>query len=413
MSVTILDIRMAGIDYQLAGVAIREIFSFTKASLAEALEQIKKEYPDLGCVILSTCNRTEIWLHGGDIAPFGLLCRLKGVEEDAYRSFFQHRQGKEAVHYLMELACGLRSQIFGEDQILTQVKQAIGFSRAYQSADTVLEVLFRDAVTAAKRVKTDLRLTAVNRSMAVGTLELLEEKLGTLENKKCMVIGNGEMGRLAAAELRSRGCQVLMTLRQYKGRDAIIPAGCRAIPYEERMAYLPQMDIVLSATSSPHYTIKKEAVEELLLPNPVTIVDLAVPRDVDPGLKDYHQLSVYDVDDLGGALREEDVVQTQKARELLAEYEGEFSHWYDFREWVPLVQHIGEVTGQEVAWRSQKAIRELEVPQETGKILSQAVSVATQKSVAKLLYGLREYLDAQQLKICMEGLRRSLEEDGE
>ena len=353
MSVTILDIRMAGIDYQLAGVAIREIFSFTKASLAEALEQIKKEYPDLGCVILSTCNRTEIWLHGGDISPFGLLCRLKGVEEDAYRSFFQHRQGKEAVHYLMELACGLRSQIFGEDQILTQVKQAIGFSRAYQSADTVLEVLFRDAVTAAKRVKTDLRLTAVNRSMAVGTLELLEEKLGTLENKKCMVIGNGEMGRLAAAELRSRGCQVLMTLRQYKGRDAIIPAGCRAIPYEERMAYLPQMDIVLSATSSPHYTIKKEAVEELLLPNPVTIVDLAVPRDVDPGLKDYHPLSVYDVDDLGGALREEDVVQTQKARELLAEYEGEFSHWYDFREWVPLVQHIGEVTGQEVAWRSQ------------------------------------------------------------
>ncbi len=107
------------------------------------------------------------------------------------------------------------------------------------------------------------------------------------------------------------------------------------------------------------------------------------------------------------------MVQTQKARELLAEYEGEFYHWYDFREWVPLVQHIGEVTGQEVAWRSQKAIRELEVPQETGKILSQAVSVAAQKSVAKLLYGLREYLDAQQLKICMEGLRRSLEEDGE
>ncbi|MGI5958470.1 MAG: glutamyl-tRNA reductase [Massiliimalia sp.] len=402
-----MEIRMAGIDHSKAGLEYREIFSFTKSALAAALKQIKSEYPSMGCVILSTCNRTEIWLSGGEVSPLELLCRVKQVESGQYQEYFRCREGEEAVHYLMELACGLKSQIFGEDQILTQIKDAIAFARECKSADTVLEILFRDAVTAAKKVKSSVRLTAVNRSMAVGTIELLEQKMGSLRGKQCMVIGNGEMGRLAASALVEQGCHVVMTLRQYKTRDAVIPAGCRVVDYEERIQKLPQMDIVLSATLSPHYTVKQEDLENVELAHKVVLVDLAVPRDIDPKLKQHPMLQVYDVDSLGGSLRQEDLAQIEKAKELLREYETEFENWYYFREWIPMVQKIGKQTAEDVVWRSQKQIKKLPLTgEETGK-LAGSIGASTQKSVSKLLYGLREYLDKDQFESCMRALEKA------
>lgn len=402
-----MEIRMAGIDHSKAGLEYREIFSFTKSGLSAALRQIKAEYPQMGCVILSTCNRTELWLSGGEVSPLELLCREKGVCPEQYQTYFQCREGEEAVHYLMELACGLKSQIFGEDQILTQIKDAISLARENHSADTVLEILFRDAVTAAKKVKSSVRLTAVNRSMAVGTVELLREEMGTLEGKRCMVIGNGEMGRLAASALVEQGCRVVMTLRQYKTRDAVIPAGCRVIDYEDRMEKLPQMDLVVSATLSPHYTVKSEDVSKLEFSHQVVLVDLAVPRDIDPKLKGHPMLRLYDVDSLGGSLRQEDTAQLSKAEALLKEHEAEFINWYYFREWIPLVQKIGKQTAEDVVWRSQKQIKKLPLTgEETGK-LSWAIGASAQKSVSKLLYGLRDYLDKDEFESCMRALEQA------
>lgn len=405
-----MDIKMAGIDYRKASVEERELFSFTKSLMADALQYIKKEYPQIGCVILSTCNRTEIWIHGEGISPMELLCKVKGLDSQQYQKFFICREDQEAVHYLMELACGLQSQIFGEDQILAQVKDAIAFARMYQSADTVLEILFRDVVTAAKRVKSSLRLTTMNNSMAVSTIQLLKETYGTLKGKKCMVIGNGEMGRLAAEALLKEGCHVMMTLRQYKSREAVIPAGCEVINYEERMHDVPLMDIVLSATLSPHYTLKKEEMDQVRLEHLITIVDLAVPRDVDPQLKGCPMLTVYDVDDLGGTLREEDIKQVEKAQELLAEYETEFEKWYDFRKWIPLVKHIVAETGEEISWRLQKQVKAINLTESDAEILSASVEESAEKSVAKLLYGLRDYLDKGQLECCMNALKQVVDQ---
>ena len=138
------------------------------------------------------------------------------------------RRGEEAVRYLFELSCGLHSKVFGEDQIITQVKDALALARQAGAADTVLEKLFQGAVTAAKKVKTQLHLTAVSRSVAQKAADLLTERLGPLEGVPCLVIGNGEMGQLMARELVARGADVTMTLRQYKRGDVLIPPGARS-----------------------------------------------------------------------------------------------------------------------------------------------------------------------------------------
>lgn len=406
-----LEIYMAGIDYSKAKIQDREVFSFTKSALEKALRQIREWYPTLGCVIMSTCNRTELWLSGRQISPAELLCRLKGVSWEKYRSYFRSREGMAAVEYLMELTCGFHSQIFGEDQILTQIKQSIAVSRKTGLADTVLEVLFRNAVTAAKRVKCQTKFISLNRSMAVSAVELLNGHFSTLRQLPCLVIGNGEMGRLAAEELVRHGCNVTMTLRQYKTKDAVIPAGCDVIHYEQRIAFLKQVSVVISATLSPHYTLQAEEVEKSLPEDGLVFIDLAVPRDIDPKIAEQNQVTLYDVDQLGGKFRMEDSEELAKARKILQTFSLDFKNWYCFREWVPVIRQIGGMTAKDIAGRVRKELRQ-SVPDERERCqLKKTVVSASEKAVCRLFFGLREHLDQQNWENCIQAFLQTVQED--
>ena len=209
-----MNIAMAGIDHRRASLQLRERFAFTKAEAAEALSRLA-EHPALeGAVLLSTCNRTELWLscaEGATLDPAALLVALKGA--DPADISFVVRRGRAAVDHLFALACGLRSRVFGEDQIIAQVKGALALARSCGSADGVLDRLFLSAVTAAKEVKTSVRLTAVDSSSASRAADLICRHFADLKGLPCLVIGNGEMGRLAASTLVSLGCRVEMTVR--------------------------------------------------------------------------------------------------------------------------------------------------------------------------------------------------------
>ena len=138
---------------------IRAKFAFTKKNAGEAMEKIKNQNGIYGCVILSTCNRLEVWASVDDevdVCLYDCLCRIKGITEDSYRKYFVERKDQEAVEHLFYLTSGLKSQIIGEDQILTQVKDALNLARENFAADGVLEVLFRMAATAGKRIKTEV-----------------------------------------------------------------------------------------------------------------------------------------------------------------------------------------------------------------------------------------------------------------
>ena len=159
---------MAGIDHTRAGLDVRSVFSFTRKRIEKAYEDWK-ELPWLkGCVILSTCNRMELWLSSSEHLPeppAEMLCRYLGVDEKTYLPYFVQRRDREAVDHLFSLAAGLESMILGEDQILTQVGEALALARACYAADSTLEVLFRKAVTAGKRVKTEGTLSSADQSV--------------------------------------------------------------------------------------------------------------------------------------------------------------------------------------------------------------------------------------------------------
>lgn len=168
----------------------------------------------------------------------------------------------------------------------------------------MLEILFRNAAAAGKEIKTKVPLTGVPRSAAQSAVERLARDAGGLEGKRALVIGNGEMGRLSAALLHRLGCAVTVTLRTYRHGETVVPAGCAVAPYEERYAAMKGVDLLLSATTSPHYTISARelaAVED----HPALLADLAIPRDIEPAVGELPGVTLYNVDSLGVDTRRE------------------------------------------------------------------------------------------------------------
>ena len=282
-----MSISMIGIDYSRASVDIRSQFSFTRKNTVTALDHLNQEPGILGGVILSTCNRMELWASvredfTGSLLAF--LCREKGKEPGDFARYFVERKEQEAVEHLFYLASGLKSQILAEDQIITQVKDALSLAREAYCTDNVLEVLFRTAVTGAKKVKTQVAFSRGNSSAIHQAIERLKEQGYSLPGKECMVIGNGEMGKVAAVALREAGAHVTVTVRQYRSGMVTIPPGCDRINYGDRMDFLPKCDLAVSVTASPNYTLTKDLLEQTKRTKDVILIDLAVPRDIEPSV---------------------------------------------------------------------------------------------------------------------------------
>ena len=287
---------MSGLDCHRAPLVLREQLAFSRQQVTNTLLWLQKQPGVEGCVLLSTCNRTELYLTGDAPTPWRLLCRAAQANEQELEHYFTTLTGEDAAQHLMEVACGLRSQILGEDQIITQVREAMELALEANTAGPALSALFRRAVTAGKRAKTQVHISRGVPSMGTRCYEVLEQELGGLREKRILVIGNGQMGRLAAALLQQSGAQVFVTLRTYRHGETIVPAGCCTVPYDERVAALEGMDALVSATTSPHYTITLEQLMTLQNP-PCVAVDLAVPRDIEPACSQL--IRCYDADSLG------------------------------------------------------------------------------------------------------------------
>ena len=291
-----MSIVMSGLDCHRASIALRERLAFSRQQLRALLGWLRRQPGVEGCVLLSTCNRTELYLSGDAETPWRLLCRGAGVPEEALQEYFTTRTGTDAARHLMEVACGLHSQILGEDQIITQVRTAMELAQEEKTTDPVLAALLRRAVTAGKRARTEVSVTRGAPSMGTRCRDILRQELGTLEGKKILVIGNGQMGRLAAELLHDAGAGVQVTLRTYRHGQTVVPAGCATVPYEDRFRAMEGMDALVSATASPHYTVTLEQLQNVQCP-PSVAVDLAVPRDIDPACAE--MLRCYDTDALG------------------------------------------------------------------------------------------------------------------
>lgn len=409
-----MTISMIGIDHDRAPVDIRALFAFTKKNAGEAMEALKKKAGIYGCVILSTCNRLEIWAsheEEQELSLYQCLCDLKGIQDGSYEKYFVMRKDRDAVNHLFYLAGGLKSQILGEDQILTQIKDALKLSREHYASDGVMEVLFRMAATAGKRIKTEVPLAHGNPSVIHQAIRSLKEKGYDICGKTCMVIGNGEMGKVAAQTLREAGGDVTVTVRQYRSGVVEIPAGCSRIHYGERMDYLPKCDLVVSATASPNFTLREEQFQELSLAKPLLLLDLAVPRDIEPSIGEREGITLYDMDSFRSSSLSPELMEGMKQAERIVKAQvDEFYQWLDGRDLIPRIQEIKEDAVQDLNARIDKILKNTPLEQDDREKLLQAVDTAAGKVVNKLIFGLRDSLNQDAFLECVAGLEKLYEE---
>lgn len=409
-----MSIRMLGIDHNHASVDIRAVFSFTKREIEDNIEKLRRSMHADGCIILSTCNRMEVWVDVPDGSKESLveqLCRLKGVSPEEYKECFIERKDQEAVDHLFHLTCGLKSQILAEDQIITQVKDAVSRSRELYQTNSVLEVLFRRAITAAKKVKTEVTFSRASETAMDQAVTMMEQQGISLEDQICMVIGNGEMGKLAANTLRKKGADVTVTVRQYRSGEVQIPENCKRIDYGKRMEYLPKCNIVVSATASPNCTIRQELMDQVTLDHPMIMIDLAVPRDIETSVGEMEAISLYDIDSFRSVRDSKNDAAYEHAELILQEEIAEFYEWLKGRNVIPRIQKIQEEAATDVNMRLHKIIRKTSMDEKEQKKIEQNIHASSAKVVNKMLFGLKDYLDEETFFQCIRGLEKLYAED--
>lgn len=403
-----MKIKMIGIDYTKAPLEYREKVAFSQTRVIEFLENIKKDENILGCVVLSTCNRTEIWISYEDNLKVGLdniLCDFKNINLDNYKKYFVYRENKKAVEHLFMVTSGLKSKILGEDQIITQVKNAVELSRANNFLDTVLEILFKSAITASKKVKTNVKFNKNSFSVIDSAIKKLESINIDIKNKNCLVIGNGEMGRLAGATFVNNGANVTMTLRQHHKGDVIIPVGVNIISFLDRIEVLPQFDIIVSTTSTNRYMLKYEDVCKIKLKEKVVFIDLAVPRDIDERIFNIKGVIGFNIDDF--KIEESELKNfnenIEKAKNILNKYIESFYKWYFNKDLINSVFNISQKVADDTIFRINKLI-----DGNTKNIIEKAYK----KSIEKLIFCLRDNMKVDDFKNFIDIIEKKyLDED--
>jgi glutamyl-tRNA reductase len=318
-------ILMAGIDQSTADVRVREIFSFTTDTTVQIMSDIAKRTRPWGVVILSTCNRTELYVSAHTRLDLPeALCHAVGVCPQTYGDKFYTLTDRDARIHLCEVACGLKSRVFGEEQILTQVKESIDIARTKKYTDASLETAFRLAVTAAKKARTWAMPKTTKPSSAGRAVEMISEAFGGIAGKRAVVIGSGEMGRLAASLLVQREAIVTITTRRYHTGAAQIPEGVRPIAYEDRFSAMDGADIVISATRCPYFTITLEQWLSCAAP-PKFLVDLAMPRDIDSAIESVAGVRCVNIDEIGWD--DSDNTNLTSVYTIFEEYADRYEHW--------------------------------------------------------------------------------------
>lgn len=327
-----MNIIMSYIDYNMAGLGEREVFSCTKTQTQTIYETLKANEEIQGAVLIATCNRTELYLSlkgGSRLNPFQQLCQVIGVPYERYTHMNKTLAGDDAVIHLCKVASGAESQIWGDDQIVTQVDDALKAAQKAKATDAILNVVFRQGVAAGKKVKTLVDFKVDDNSTASRAVKLVRTNP---ELKKVLVIGNGMIGRLVAELLVKEGLEATMTLRQYKYGENIVPKGAKTVNYADRYSKMEEADAVISATLSPHYTVTLEEIQKMKR-IPEVFIDLAVPRDIDPMVEKLPDVRYYDIDTLGRDIR--DARQEEQMREIekiIEKYMDDFHKWHSFRE---------------------------------------------------------------------------------
>ena len=393
-----MNIGVVGVNHNLAPINVREAVSFTDTKKIEAINILLDSEID-EIVILSTCNRSEIYISGENIQ--------RKVDEVAnfYKDYFGvkdieqylfKKTNLEAIQHLFDVTAGLDSLVVGEDQILGQVKDAHEFCMKLGATKKVFNKLFRDAVTTSKEIKTITKISQQPLSISYIGVKLLKEKMGTLEGKNALIVGLGKMNLLTLNHLEEENVKNIYIANRNIEKtkeienkfDNIIP-----IEYSDRHKIIQEksIDIVISATSSPHLVIKYDDMPKL--DKKIYIMDIALPRDIDTKLKELNYVELYDIDDLKEIHDKNDIKRNelaQKAQEIIKIKIDEFTEWLDLTFIDPTIQSLNSKCIEIKEDTLEYIFRKIDLNQREQKIIDKMLGSALKRVIREPIINLKQ-----------------------
>ena len=358
-------ILLAGLNHRTAPVEIREKLAIADSELGKAYKYFGANEAIEGTIILTTCNRTEIYAATRNIDEGQKVLRqyfrdYAGFDEAALDKYFYLPNCNDAILHLFRVVSGLDSMILGETEILGQVKEAYQHAIEAEASDNVLNALFQKAIYIGKKVRTETEIDQHSLSVGHVAVQLAGEALGNLADKTVLVIGAGRMGEITARNLMANGVKtVLVSNRSYdKAADMARNLNGRAIRLDQITEELTAADIVISCTGASHYVIRPDRVADILESRqgkPILMIDIAVPRDIDPALQEIDGVQILDIDDLQGVVDanyEQRLKASIAAEDIIRQELEEFDQWLGSLCVVPVITALQEhgkmITNMEV-----------------------------------------------------------------
>ena len=329
------------VNHQLATVATREKVAFTQNELAPAIKALKSIAGIKACVIFSTCNRSEIYVNC-DIEDnreilSQFLASTHGVEHTSLLQYISYFEGDKVIEHICSVAAGLDSLVLGEPQIFGQLKEAYQFSKQHNALDKTLEKMFQHAFATAKKVRTETKIGASPVSVAYCAVKLSEKIFTDLSNQTVLLIGAGEMIELSAQHLNQKNVKRMIIANRTieNTHDIAIRYDAETINLKQLSEYLHLADIVISSTAAPVPIIGKGLIETVLVQRkhqPMLLIDLAIPRDIEPESDQLEDIFLYTVDDLQQVIegnRESRKQEKILAEKIIEKENIEFKAWLD------------------------------------------------------------------------------------
>ena len=344
-----------GVSHRTASLALREQLALTEGRAAGVLNGLVSEETISEGVALSTCNRTELYLVATDsveaeAAGLGVLAREAGIRPTELLGPLYSLRGTEAARHLYRVTAGLDSMIVGEAEIQGQVKRAYELALVEGATGPILNRMFRGALAAGKRARTETAVGQKGVSIPSVAVELAQRNLGDLSARRVLLIGAGETSELTARALAARGSDaVFIANRGYKRAISLAQRfGGEAVRIDDLPAQLAVADIVVSTTNSPHHLIERSELEVIMRQRenkPLLLIDLAVPRDIDPECREIEGVSLYDVDEVQAIVERNASGREAEGRRASGILDAElsrFERWLGAQEVMPTVTALRE-----------------------------------------------------------------------
>lgn len=423
-----MHIQVTGCSYRASDVALRERLAFSPTQIPEAALQLRKTYPNTEVVLLSTCNRVELYLAchtAGELPDCGKVARFladyHALDHTAVQEQLFHYADQEAVQHLFTVACSLDSMIVGEAQILSQVKQAFNTAQEAAVVGPLFQQLFQSANHVAKRVAAE---TAIHRKRvsvpSVAVTEYAKRLFETFENKRVLVIGAGEMAEETLHYLIDEGAQDIVIVNRTAARAEELAARVsgRVAPWHQLLSLVAESDLVVSTTGAPHFIVTLDdfrSLEQQRADRLQFILDLAVPRDFEPAIDQFANVYLYCVDDLQAVCdrnRKARKKEWPKAQHIIDDETKQFLNSIKQRGNVPVIRRFRQQANEIKQTELQRLFQKIP---ETDTHQRKEITLAFDRVVNKLLHppmeSLRAETEADSGKELLDALRRLFQID--